>query len=384
MLSARVVPYQKGPTTGDPLQAIDALAEQVAAGGVRRIDGDIVGDDTAYVWEPYPEGWAQDDAVWDYGAPVSALCVNDNVFSLRLRASGAGAAITLSPPLEFYDIDNRVRAGPGLPTEVRAQRLPGSRQLRLWGTLASDPAGETHLLLAIDEPALYAATALADALSRRGIAIAGRPVARHRYANELPESDPMRLDAAGTAAAPSGFALARRTSPPLVELLRVIDKVSQNLHAEMMLREVGRVRRSKSTRDAGLEEEAQFLAEAGILRDEFHFADASGLSSSDMVSPEAVVKLLRYMHGTPLRDAWVSLLPVGGEDGTLLTRFSGAAAARRIHAKTGSLSQVAALSGYIDSRTRGTLVFSILVNNFTAPAAEIRALIDRIALALTE
>jgi serine-type D-Ala-D-Ala carboxypeptidase/endopeptidase (penicillin-binding protein 4) len=384
ILSARVIPYQKGPNPGDPLQAIDALAAQTAASGVRRIEGDIVGDDTAWVWEPYPDGWAQDDAVWDYGAPVSALCVNDNIFSLRLRASGTLASVTLSPPLEFYDIDNRVRAGPGLATKVRVERLPGSGQLRLWGTLGSDPASETQMLLAIDEPALYAARALAEALARRGIVIAGRPAARHRYANELPAGDPTRLDAGGSAASPSGFALARRASPPLVELLRVIDKVSQNLHAEMVLREVGRIRRGSGTRDAGLDEEAQFLSEAGILGDEFHFSDASGLSSSDMVTPEAVVKLLRYMHRTPLRDTWVSLLPVGGEDGTLATRFAGAAAARRIHAKTGSLSQVAALSGYIDSRTRGTLVFSILVNNFNAPASEIRAIIDRIALMLAE
>lgn len=373
-LSARTVPYRKGRDSRDPLEAIDALAGQVYASGVRRIAGDIVGDDTAYVWEPYPEGWAADDTVWDYGAPVSALCVNDNVVALRLRAQGRLASVTLSPPIEFYAIDNRVRTGPGLPTKVAVERLPGSRQLRLWGTLGSDPASETQLLLAIDEPALYAARALADALVRRGVAIDGRPAARHRFANEAPRPD----------ATPAGVVLARRSSPPLVELLQIIDKVSQNLHAEIVLRETGRVGSGIGTRQAALAEQQRFLSEAAIGAQEVHLVDASGLSASDLVTPEAVVKLLRHMYRSPFRDAWISLLPVGGEDGTLVTRFGGSPAARRIHAKTGSLSHVAALSGYVESRTRGMLAFSILANSFDAPASEIRGLIDRIALVLAE
>ncbi|MGE5647206.1 MAG: D-alanyl-D-alanine carboxypeptidase/D-alanyl-D-alanine-endopeptidase [Acidobacteriota bacterium] len=371
-LSGREIPYHKGPgVPGNPLQAIETLADQVFASGIRSVPGDVVGDDTAYVWEPYPEGWAQDDLVWDYGAPVSALTVNDNVFTLRLRAAGRLASVILSPPLEFYSIDNRVRAGPGLASQVRVERLPGSRQLRLWGTMGSDPPGEKQMLLAIDDPALYAARALADALERRGIAVAGRPVARHRWANEA-------------AAAPAGVVVARRTSPPLIELLRVIDKVSQNLHAEIVLREVARVRHGVGSREAALDEELKFLGEAGIGPEEVRFADGSGLSGSDLVSPEAVVKLLAHMYRMPQREAWISLMPVGGEDGTLAERFGGASAARRIHAKTGSLSQVASLSGYIESRTRGVLAFSILANNFNAPGAEIRRVIDRLALAFAE
>jgi D-alanyl-D-alanine carboxypeptidase/D-alanyl-D-alanine-endopeptidase (penicillin-binding protein 4) len=376
MLSARAVPYQKGPALGDPLQAIDALAEQVFSSGVRRIDGDIVGDDTAYVWAPYPEGWVQDDTVWDFGAPVSALAVNDNVFSLALRANGSTRrtpALSLSPALEYYFIDNRVRTGPGLENKVYVDRLPGSRQLRLWGTMSSDPASSTSLLLAIDDPALYAACALAGALTRRGIAISGRPVALHRFANQT-EAPP----------APTGLGLARRDSPPLIELLRIIDKVSQNLHAEMVLREVARVRKGTGSREAGLEEAGAFYSEIGLADTQYRFLDGSGLSPGGLVAPAAVVKLLGAMYRSQYRDVWISLLPLGGEDGTLATRFEGSSEARRIHAKTGTLSHVAALSGYADSRSRGWLAFSILVNNFNAPGAEIRALIDKIALLLTE
>ncbi|HEY1205576.1 MAG: D-alanyl-D-alanine carboxypeptidase/D-alanyl-D-alanine-endopeptidase [Bryobacteraceae bacterium] len=357
---------------GDPsLDALEGLADQVVASGVRRIEGDILGDDTAYVWEPYAEGWAQDDTLWDYGAPVSALAVNDNLVTLRVRAAGKHAAVAFSPPLDYYAVDNRVRTGPRLENKVHVERLPGSRQLRLWGTLDSHPPGETQFLLAIDDPALYAACALADALTRRGVAIAGRPVALHRYPNQRE-------------GAPDAVVLARRSSPPLVELLRIMDKVSQNLFAEMFLREVARQQQGAGTRAAGIETMRRFLAGAGIAADEYNFTDGSGLSGSNLVTPEAVVKLLRHMHESKYRETWMSLLPVGGQDGTLAARFEGEPAARRVHAKTGTLTHASALSGYVQSASRGTLAFSILANNYRAPAADVRALIDRIALALAE
>ena len=370
-LSARAVPYQKGPANGNPLQAIEDLADQVVARGVRRIGGDIVGDDTAYVWEPYPEGWDQDDTVWDYGAPVSALAVNDNLVTLRVRAAGSHAAVVFGPPLDYYAVDNRVRTGLHLENRVHLERLPGSRQLRLWGTLDSDPPGETQFVLAIDDPALYAACALKDALERRGVAITGRPVALHRHPNQRE----------GT---PDTVVLGRRSSPELIELLRIMDKVSHNLYAEMFLREVARQQQGDGTRGEGLERMRHFLAGASIAADEYGFADGSGLSGSNLVAPEAVVKLLRHMYGSKEREGWMSLLPVGGQDGTLAARFVGQPAARRIHAKTGTLTHASALSGYVQSTSRGTLAFSILANNYDTPAADVRALIDRIALVLAE
>jgi len=375
-LSARAVPYQKGRPTGNPLQAIEDLAGQVYAAGVRRIDGNIVGDDTAYVWAPYPEGWAHDDTMWDFGAPVSALTVNDNVFSLTLRAAGTGRrtpALFLSPALEYYSIDNRVRSGPGLENKVYVERLSGARELRLWGTMSSDPVSTVPFLLAIDDPALYAAYALSDALTRRGIQVNGRPVARHRFANQT-----------GPPPAPGEVELAHRDSPPLIEILRIIDKVSQNLHAEMVSREVARVRQGTGSREAGLEEVRAFLAETGIDETEYHFLDGSGLSPFGLVTPAAEVKLLRAMQESQYRELWKSMLALGGEEGTLSMRFEGRPEARRIRAKTGTLTHAAALAGYIESRSRGTLAFSILANNYNAPGAEIRAVMDRIALSLTE
>jgi D-alanyl-D-alanine carboxypeptidase/D-alanyl-D-alanine-endopeptidase (penicillin-binding protein 4) len=371
LLSARQTPYKKGPVTGNPLQAIEELADQVAARGVRRIDGDILGDDTRYAWEPHPEGWTSDDAAWDFAAPVSALVVNDGAIALTLRAKQPGQPpeIALAPPLEWFSIDSRVRTGAGLETKVLLERLAGSRQVRLWGTLAS--GSETKLSLAVDDPAAYAAQALQDALERRGIAIRGRALARHCYANQQ--------DCQALPADP-GIKLARRESPPLLEALRIIDKASLNVHAEAVLREVGRLNSATGTSEAGLREMGTFLTGIGIEPGAYNLADASGLSRYNLVTPDALVKLLAYMYRSPYREQWISLLPLGGEDGTLENRFSGSPAAHRIHAKTGSIEHAMALSGYANSRTRGTLVFSILVNDFVAPAADKRALIDKIAL----
>lgn len=376
LLSGRVTPYQKGAAPGNPLAAIEALAGQVYARGVRRIEGDVVGDDTAYVWAPYPEGWAVEDQITGDGAPVSALAVNDNTLLLTVRANGSGGAppaVSLSPPLEFYSIDNRVKTGPRLENRVMVERQPGSRQVRLWGTLSTRPPGSATFLLAIEDPALYAAQALADALTRRGVAIAGRPAARRRFANQGPGAPAM-----------DGVELARRESPPLVEILRIIDKVSQNLHAEMALREVARGRRGAGSREDGLEELREFLSEAGVPANQVRLQDGSGLSNYGLTTPSALVRLLQVMYDGPHRTEWVSLLPVGGEDGTLSGRFRGRAAARRIRAKTGSLSHVSALSGYVESKRRGWLAFAILANNYAAPGAEIREAIDRVALMLAE
>jgi D-alanyl-D-alanine carboxypeptidase/D-alanyl-D-alanine-endopeptidase (penicillin-binding protein 4) len=366
-LSGRELPYRVDSPRGEGLRAIEDLAGQIVGRGVRRIDGDIVGDDSAYVWEPYPEGWGQGDALWEYGAPVSALTINDNAFVLNLYP-GDPARISIDPPLEFYQIDNLVESGS--PKKIKIGREPGSRQLRIWGTLPPKDPGLSELL-AIHDPALYAAVALRDALTRGGVAIRGNAVARH----SLP----------GAPVIPAtGFELARLDSLPLLEDLRVTAKVSQNLHAELILRSVARVLRGAGSREAGIEEMRVFLKEAGVPASEYQLADGSGLSRTSLVTPDAVVKLLRFMYASPHRENWLSLLPVGGEDGTLRLRLRGTVAAGRIHAKTGSLTHVTGLSGYAQRKDGTMLAFSFLANNQSAPAREVRAVLDKICVLMVE
>ena len=168
-----------------------------------------------------------------------------------------------------------------------------------------------------------------------------------------------------------------------------MDKVSQNLFAELMLREVGRVTRHTGTREAGIEELSALIAEIGGAKDDARIEDGSGLSRNTLVTPRLITRLLAHMSGSKYRDEWLSLLPIGGEDGSLQRRFADSKGnvgvdARGIRAKTGSLARALALSGYAESKTQGRLAFSILVNDFAAPQSEVRAWIDKIAMALLE
>jgi D-alanyl-D-alanine carboxypeptidase/D-alanyl-D-alanine-endopeptidase (penicillin-binding protein 4) len=382
-LSARAIPYRMGPVTGNPLAAIEDLADQVVARGVKRVDGGIVGDDTWYLWQPFGEGWAIDDPQYEYGAPVSALTVNDNAVTLAVRPGareGDPAALAWNPPLEYYRVDNRIRTvAAGGERSIHFHRDPGGFEVRLWGGIPLRDRGE-DLVLAIEDPAQYAAEALRQALEARGVSIGGGATARHAFPNETRDL----AQAAAPPAAVAGAELARRVSAPLIEDLRITAKVSQNLHAELALRAVGRARRNLGSLEAGIEELHGFLAEAGIDPDAYNLADGSGLARLNLVTPATVVKLLRFMYASPARASWISLLPVGGQDGTLSMRFGESAVAGRVHAKTGSLAHVSALSGYIERPDGGWVAFSILVNNYNARAAEVRGVMDRVCTLIME
>ena len=374
-LSSRIYPYTTEPSTLDPLQPIEDLADQLIRGGLRAVTGDIVGDDTRYPWAPYPSSWPSGDETWDYGAPVSALVINDNWITLTIQPAeddGELARISLLPPIEYFNVSNRIVTDAAPKKSIHVERNAGSRELELWGRIGirETPAVEK---VAVPDPALFAAMALGDALTRRGIAVHGDVAARHR-----PLSDP----GDSTTALATGSELARRTSPPLIQLLQVTDKVSQNLHAEIFLREVGAVRRNQGTLKAGLSEMDDFLASVGIDAEQQHLRDGSGLSTNALVTPEAIVKLLMFLARSPVRDQFMGLLPIGGEDGSLRLRFKGHKEARSIHAKTGTLSDVHALSGFAESQQHGLVAFSFLVNNVNGESLKVTRFLDNIGLKL--
>jgi D-alanyl-D-alanine carboxypeptidase/D-alanyl-D-alanine-endopeptidase (penicillin-binding protein 4) len=285
----------------------------------------------------------------------------------------------MEPQVEFYHIDNRIRTVPvGGPREVLFERDPGGSQLRLWGTIPLRDPGRI-LLVGIEDPARFAGMALRRSLSALGVTVAGPVEVRHLYRNEVP--DLLRGTRRPNA---GGFELASRTSAPLIEELRVMAKVSQNLHAEMLLRAVALARRGLGSREAGLEEMKTFLGDAEIDGGSYNLADAAGLTRLDLVTPSATLRLLRFMYSSPFREQWIELLPVAGQDGTLSARFGDGAGAKRVFAKTGSLNGVAALSGYAKRPNGGMAAFAIFVNNYNADQAEIRALVDRIATILVE
>ena len=370
---------RKEPSQGDPLQAIEELADQVAARGVRSVTGNVIGDDSRYPWAPYPGGWAIGDMPFSYGAPVSALVVNDNEMRVSIapgEAERVPAQLSLSPAVEYFLFDNRVETTAASGSRIHVEREPGSLQVRLWGGIGvgGPPVVER---LAIPEPALFGAVALREALIRRGIAIQGEAVARHRLLEDVP--DTTHGDANPTAA---GVELTRRTSPPLLQLAQVVDKTSQNLHAELLLREVGAARRYMGTVAAGMAELKDLLAEAQIPDEQVSLRDGSGLSRDSLVTPAAIVKLLEFLYRSPVGQQFATLLPVGGEDGTLQDRFKQHPEANKLQAKTGTLSGVRNLSGYADSREYGPVAFSILVNHGGFQSDQFARILDNIGLKL--
>lgn len=372
-LSGRMYPYTPDDSPVTTLRVIEEFADQIVAKGIRAIEGSIVGDDTAYTWSPYPAGWSSDDEMYEYGAPVSALTIHDNIFRIRIRPGTPGslARVNLNPELAPYLIQNHLRTA-GTERHISIERPPNSHELILYGTI---PPGDEEFdqFLAIDDPALYAAQTLQEALARRGVRIGGAPRAEHRYNYE--DATPREY---------AGVELCRRTSPPMWQILQTLTKISQNLHAEMVLREVGLQTQKSGTRRAALKEMTKFLGQASISADDFLLEDGSGLARIDMVSPLAIVKLLAYMDHSKNSAYWHGFLPVAGQDGTLSKRFPDLPANLNIHAKTGTLSRVIALSGYARKDPADPVAFTILLNNYTVLPADARDAVDKIAVALLE
>ncbi len=372
-LSSRILPYNKDERNPDALGALRSLADKVVAAGVKVIDGDVVGDDRAYVWEPFPSGWGLQDPVYEYGAPVSALTLNDSALEVNIFAGaepGAPASLAFSPTVEYFTVVNRTHTVESGNHRISFERIPGSRELIVTGAVVQNKTVEPELI-AVDDPALFAATAFRQLLEQRGIRINGSTRAAHRFeGDDTPAFD--------------GVELGAHESAPLSQILQVVNKVSQNLHTEMLLREIAAAKHGIGTRRAGLAEIAAFLKEIGVEEGQWNFSDASGLSRLGLVTPTTVSKVLAAMYPTPLRDVWMETLPVGGYDGTLEKRFDKAEPARRIRAKTGSLSHVAALSGYVQRPDGKTYIFSMLVNNFNVEPKRIRGVMDKVALALLD
>lgn len=373
-LSGRVLPFSQDAHNNDPLTAINTLADQIAQRGIRRVTGDVIGDDTRYPYDPYPDGWTFDDALWYYGAPVSALSLNDNSVHLTVRATDAGdlADVCLQPDVGYFVVLNELVTDNSAANHVAISRPAGSNELVLSGTIGRT-APQTQEDIAVADPALFAAEALKQALEERGIAVDGEARARHRDLNNV--ADP--LGAPLIATTPSGTELASLESAPLWQVVQVVNKVSQNLHAEMLLREVGYATRNVGTLAAGLDERQKFLQQAGVPESNYAFADGSGLARQGVTTPQSTVTLLRYMWTRPEKKLWLESLPVGGVDGSLKRRFQGLDGGERVHAKTGSLSHVAALSGYLLTKSGRWIVFSMMANAEVADAPEVTAFFDR-------
>jgi D-alanyl-D-alanine carboxypeptidase/D-alanyl-D-alanine-endopeptidase (penicillin-binding protein 4) len=393
-LSGRVLPYRlKTERTTPHLRALEQLADILVGAGLKSVEGDIVGDDSFFAFERYGNGWGQDDLMWSDGAPASALTVNDNTVFLSVAPGNVGelAKITVDPDVQYYEIDNKVMTiAPGTgKREVGMNREPGSRTLSIWGTISADDQGLGEGL-AIDDPAEYAAIAFRDMLLKRGVTISGKQRAQHKLTSELPiyaldiDKASQHEQRGGSAEpAPSltvtqHTVLAKLTSRPFGDDLVVINKISQNLHAELALRALGRERGAPASLEGALAAEQAFLESIGISKDEFRFYDGSGMSAHNVVSPRAITRLLQWTASQPWADQFRNSLPLAGTDGSLDDRFRASIGRDRIWAKTGTLTHTNALSGYAETMSGRKLVFAVLVNHHRLTSSGAKKVIDHV------
>lgn len=297
------------------------------------------------------------------GTGISALTLDDNEVAIHLTPGAPGTAPKVDGP-GYYSFDNRVMTVAGGKTDVGYDRLPLERIVRLTGTIPVDAEPEL-VRFGIDDPAQYAAWRLREMLVARGVKVTGSVTVRHR---PLVASDNPELRGDAPAVHPAlAEPLARLTPPPLGEDLTVINKISQNLHAELMIRRVGYQKGSGSIAD-GLAVIHQMMRTAGAPRTAYDFSDGSGMSSYNRISPRGTVTFLRWIAAQPWGAAWRETLPVGGVAGTLSRRFHGTSLEGRLFAKTGTLNATNAISGYLIAKSGKTLTFSALANDIPQDA----------------
>lgn len=394
----------KTPPPPPTLRDLDELVDKLKKAGLKQVLGNVVGDDADFPYQPVVESWDVGDLVWGYGAPVSALSIADNELKLTVTpvpgsldrvGQSTYATVELEQyGLPFYSVRSEVMTtAPGSKTDIAVEHLL-PHVIRVFGTIAQDAKPDIEHI-SIDEPALFAATALRLKLVASGIQVVGVATANHFRSTIVRPIDPTRCDrmtvgdAKGTACAvscllrPSGHVLASHTSPALSGDVTLTLKVSQNLHAELLSHRVGgRAACPDTSVEGGRRLTRAFLEHAGIDSDDFVFYDGSGLSGHDLITPRVATQLLAYATKQPWFAQWKAALPVGGEDASLASRFPNAPLKDHVFAKTGTLGESRALSGYLDCASGKQVIFSILVDNHAPSGSNDRDVMDKIVAAI--
>ena len=373
---------------GDYYKPLEPLINALVEAGVRRIEGDLIADESYFTGPPFGSGWQWNDLQWYYGAEVSALSLNDNSLDLFVRPAekaGLPCRVTTGPATSFVTLMNRTKTvAAGGTTRVAVYRPVGGNIIYVSGTVAVGDRGYSGAI-AVHEPAGLFANLLKDGLAQRGIVVKGRARVVDWKFREVTPLDQAKL-----------IELASVESLQVKDIVREMLKPSSNLIAQLMLLQVGArastVVEAKSpestesvqtqpqqpdafitTEAFGIRELNLFLSQAGINRGEVLLEEGAGLSRRDLVTPGSTVELLRYMSKHRWYEVYLKAMPVAGEDGTLQNRMRGTIAAGNARAKTGTLQFVNALAGYVTTAAGEELAFAIALNNYSPAAVASRS-----------
>lgn len=351
---------------GDPVlgwEDLRSLAKQVKKAGINRIKGNVVADDTLFDDVRLGIGWSWDNEPYYYSAQISALNLRGNVADVWVRpgiAPGAPARVELIPSIRYLGIENLCKtSAAGSQPVIIVDRLRGRNTVRVRGSVPLDynPASAEESIT-VEDPALFACRSFIDILMEEGVTVSGGAVR-----GEKPKT-------AGR--------VALHNSPPLSQMLAMLLKPSNNLIAECLLKNLGANVKKDGSTAAGGQVMLEFMKKIGADMTAIAIADGSGLARTNYISPRNLTLLLRYIYWHPHYKIFLDALPVAGVDGTLKKRMAGTPAENNVRAKTGYVSRVSTISGYVTTKGGEPLVFSIMMNNHLCSNREAVAVQDRI------
>jgi D-alanyl-D-alanine carboxypeptidase/D-alanyl-D-alanine-endopeptidase (penicillin-binding protein 4) len=357
---------------GDVINLLSAWIDSLKNNGIEKISGNLIGDASYFQNPPLGAGWQWDDEPFWYSAQINALSMNDNCIDVTVYPGthpGIPPVVELSPPTSFFKIENdavTAEADSNTSLFITRPRHKNILQIKNRIPVSRDKYTES---ISVEDPARFFIHVLAEQLEQKGITLEGELIV---------QDNPRALDYN------QYKLLFSYASPKLEEIIRVVNKRSQNLYAEQLLLTLAAEYGGKASARAGTDVVTARVGRMGIPETEFRMQDGSGLARKNLISPSGTATLLRYMYHHSYKDYFYDSLPVAGVDGTLKYRMKGSTAVNNVHAKTGYVGYARNLSGYVTSRDGEEFVFSILVNNYTIPTPAVNLLQDRICTAVSE
>lgn len=342
--------------------------------GITAVTGRVIGDDNCFDDESYGNGWSADYETDYYAAQISGLSFNDNCVDVRLVPSASVSdicSLSVTPNTKYVTFINQTvtAAESDSVNEITFERKRGTNTVYVRGTMSQGKRPWIESV-AIDNPTAYTVTVLKEVLEAKGIRIAGAAI----DGDDLP--DTLRYD--------STRHLASFTSKPYSEIMKVINKPSQNFYTEQVFRTIGKETRGVGSMRNGRAAAYPILAQWGVDTVRLRYADGSGLSRLNLITPYDIVSILTGMSGDQYFLPFYESLPIAGVDGSIRNRMKGTKAEGNVHAKTGFIGYVRALSGYVTSSDGEMFVFSMIANHYTVPTSWAEKIQNDVCVKLAE
>jgi len=358
----------------NPLQFFEKWALKLDSAGINSIRGNIIADDRYFDRNYYAPGWAFDDMMLPFSPQVSALSVFDNKIDIIVSPpdkEGEKGKVKVFPENSYVRIINNLKpSAPGTITELIPYRENNSNIIELYGSIASDSVKreDSRLSVCIDNPSSYFLNLFKHSIEKNNI----------RFRGALLNVNDLNQPVSYAGLLPFDINL----SPPLKVILPVVNQKSHNLIAEILLKTIGKEKTGTGSYARGIEQVKKFADKSGIATDNICIVDGSGLSRLNLLSPKSMVALLNSVYHSDKREIFMSSLAQPGKNGTLKRRMTQSRAEFSVMAKTGSMNGISNLSGYLVTKDKEVLSFSIMMMGFTVPESIAQNLQDLICMRL--